>query len=296
MIVEKLLLKSENKPTGELQIRESLVIADGPHAEVDLSQNVIPAAGGGDVTYNILSFNRSNKISDVGSSFTFTNGAGIVQVIQNGVTKEFTVKFKSPLGNNGNMTVHKANGTGIQVDLEKNLKNPHVSKGALYYEYGHATLHASPTDWLYNAGPRTITVTQAADDNYVAGSTTFTLTIINDDEGGSGITLDNLKTISTGGQVYAVQTILDYAAANNKTSLIFYVTKNQWSAGYRINACDEDGNINNNDGHAHENQDNGVMSNGVTEITVPVSYFQGIKDDGISYFVYHSPNEGIQVK
>ena len=118
----------------------------------------------------------------------------------------------------------------------------------------------------------------------------------NGNEGGSGITLDNLKTISSGGQVYAVQTILDYAAANNKTSLIFYVTKNQWSAGYRINACDEDGNINNNDGHAHENQDNGVMSNGVTEITLPVSYFQGIKDDGISYFVYHSPNEGIQVK
>ena len=180
MIVEKLLLKSENKPTGELQIRESLVIADGPHAEVDLSQNVIPAAGGGNVTYNILNLDKSSRAPNVGSSYTFTNGAGIVQVTQNGVTKEFTVKFKSPLGNNGNMTVHKANGTGIQVDLEKNLKNPHVSKGALYYEYGHATLHASPTDWLYNAGPRTITVTQAADDNYVAGSTTFTLTIIND--------------------------------------------------------------------------------------------------------------------
>ena len=77
--------------------------------------------------------------------------------------------------------------------------------------------------------------------------------------------------------------------------MIFYVTKNQWSASYRINACDEDGNINDN-GHAHENNGNGVMSNGVTEITVPVSYFQGIKDDGISYFVYHSSNEGIQVK
>ena len=297
MIVEKLLLKSENIQTGELQIIKDLVLADGPNAAVDLSQNVIPAAGGGDVTYNILSLNKINKIPNVGPSFTFSNGAGIVQVIQNGVTKEFTVKFKSPLGNKGNMTVHKANGgTGIQVDLASNLTNANVSSGALSYEYGHATEHDSPTEWLYNKGTRTIIVTQAADDNYVAGSTTFQLTIINDDEGGSGITLDNLKTISTGGQVYAVQTILDYAAANKKTSLIFYVTKNQWSAGYRINACDEDGNINNNDGHAHENQDNGVMSNGVTEITLPVSYFQGIKDDGISYFVYHSPNEGIQVK
>ena len=183
MIVETLLLKSEDIQTGELQIRESLVIADGPHAEVDLSQNVIPAAGGGNVTYNILNLDKSSRAPNVGSSYTFTNGAGIVQVTQNGVTKEFTVKFKSPLGNNGNMTVHKANaGTGIRVDLEKNLKNPDVSKGALYYEYGHATLHASPTDWLYRNGPRTITVTQAADDNYVAGTTTFTLTIINDDE------------------------------------------------------------------------------------------------------------------
>lgn len=183
LIVEPLLLKSENIQTGELQIRESLVIADGPHAAVDLSQNVIPADGGGNVTYNILNLDKSSRAPNVGSSYTFTNGAGIVQVTQNGVTKEFTVKFKSPLGNNGNMTVHKANaGTGIRVDLEKNLKNPDVSKGALYYEYGHATLHTSPTDWLYNKGPRTITVTQAADDNYVAGSTTFTLTIINDDE------------------------------------------------------------------------------------------------------------------
>ncbi len=117
----------------------------------------------------------------------------------------------------------------------------------------------------------------------------------NGNEGGSGITLEPLKKTDSGDQVYAVQPILDYAAANNKTSLIFYVTKNQWSASYRINACDEDGNINDN-GHAHENNGNGVMSNGVTEITVPVSYFQGIKDDGISYFVYHSSNEGIQVK
>ena len=296
MIVEKLLLKSENIQTGELQIIKDLVVADGPNDAVDLSQNVIPAAGGGDVTYNILNLDKSSRAPNVSSSYTFTNGAGIVQVTQNGVTKEFTVKFKSPLGNKGNMTVHKANGgTGIKVDLASNLENPNVSKGALYYEYGHATLHASPTDWLYNKGTRTIIVTQAADDNYVAGSTTFQLTIINDDEGGSGITLDNLKTISTGGQVYAVQTILDYAAANKKTSLTFYVTKNQWSASYRINACDEDGNINDN-GHAHENNGNGVLSNGVTEITVPVSYFQGIKDDGISYFVYHSPNEGIQVK
>ena len=198
MIVETLLLKSEDIQTGELQIRESLVIADGPNAAVDLSQNVIPADGGGNVTYNILTLDRKYTMSVDGSSFTFQNGAGIVQVTQNGVTKEFTVKFKSPLGNNGDMTVHKANaGTGIQVDLETNLKNPNVSSGALYYEYGHATLHASPTDWLYRNGPRTITVTQAADDNYVAGSTTFTLTIINDDEEGSGITLSYTKQAMT---------------------------------------------------------------------------------------------------
>ena len=210
LTVEELLLKSEDIQTGELQIRESLVLADGRNAAVDLSQNVIPAAGGGDVTYNILSFNRSNKISDVGSSFTFTNGAGIVQVIQNGVTKEFTVKFKSPLGNKGNMTVHKANGsTGIQVDLASNLTNANVSSGALSYEYGHATLHASPTDWLYNKGPRTITVTQAADDDYVAGTTTFTLTIINDDEIGA-------QTFNVPGTISSAAFTIENGSENGK--------------------------------------------------------------------------------
>ena len=123
----------------------------------------------------------------------------------------------------------------------------------------------------------------------------------NGNAGGTGITLAYLTTLSaTGAQVYAVQPILDYAAANNKTSLTFYVTNNAWSGDYGFNACDADGNIPYSEGRAHgySSQGNGagVVSNGVTKITVPVSYFQGIKNDGISYFVYNSGNSGIRVE
>lgn len=258
-IVETLLLKSENIQSGELQIRESLVLADGPHAAVDLSQNVIPAAGGGEVTYNILSLNRSATIPNVGSSYTFTNGAGIVQVIQNGVTKEFTVKFKSPLSNKGNMTVHKANaGTGISVDLASNLINANVSKGALSYEYGHSGGdHNSPTQPLYSKGPRTITVTQDADDNYVAGTTTFTLNIINDDEGGILAYSKQQMTVAADGNdayTYSYKFVVDksaFASYNGAITLTITGTGEARSSCYYIdqkydsNYFNPEGNSNN---------------------------------------------------
>ena len=95
-----------------------------------------------------------------------------------------TQRKASQLGNKGDMVVHKANaGTGISVDLFANLTNANLSSGQLTYQYGHSGGDTnSPTQPLYSAGTRTITVTQAADDNYEAGSTTFKLTIVNDDE------------------------------------------------------------------------------------------------------------------
>lgn len=95
-----------------------------------------------------------------------------------------TQKKASQLGNKGDMVVHKANaGTGISVDLFANLTNANLSSGVITYDYGHSGGDTnSPTQLLYSAGTRTITVTQAADDNYEAGSTTFKLTIVNDDE------------------------------------------------------------------------------------------------------------------
>lgn len=95
-----------------------------------------------------------------------------------------TQRKASQLGNKGDMVVHKANaGTGISVDLFANLTNANLSSGVITYDYGHSGGDTnSPTKPLYSAGTRTITVTQAADDNYEAGSTTFKLTIVNDDE------------------------------------------------------------------------------------------------------------------
>ena len=165
-----------NNDQTELQIKQALVTVPHDNPRYDFEDNIVPATNGGPVTYVIYSLDKKYQMgpNDGTHGGNFTNGAGIVAVTQNGVTKEFTVKYESPLGNKGTMTVQKPENDGVSVDLYSNLTG--TIDGATYtYDYGSTTDHSSPTVKLWNTGSRTVTVHQAETDNYVAGTTTFQL-------------------------------------------------------------------------------------------------------------------------